>query len=98
MSYRHPRYRNQKTLLTPLETMAIGMGILVCTPIVLVLIATVVNSAPITRKGPFCPIGYYKTSAYCTPLNPKTPPAIPRTTKNCPINTYTQSDYCISRK
>ena len=53
------------------------------------------KSGPITRKGAFCPIGYYRTSAYCLPLKATTPPAVPRTTKNCPIGTYTQTDYCL---
>ena len=54
------------------------------------------NSAPLTRKGQFCPVGYYRTSAYCMSLQPTTPPAVPRTTENCPLGTYTQSNYCVS--
>jgi len=96
VSYRHPRYHNQKTLLTPLETMAIGMGVLVCTPIVLVLIATAVNSAPIVRKGQFCPVHYYRTGEYCTPTKSTTPSAVRIIDETCPIGTYTQSDYCVT--
>ncbi len=95
MSYRHPRYHNQKTLLTPCETMAVFFG-LIGLAVGALAIAGAVNSAPLTRKGQFCPIGYYRASAYCMPLQPTTPPAVPRTTENCPLGTYTQSNYCVS--
>jgi hypothetical protein len=64
MSYRHPRYRNQKTLLTPCETMAVFFG-LIGLAIGALAIAGAANSAP-------------------------------RTTENCPLGTYTQSNYCVS--
>ena len=64
--------------------------------IALIAGAIAAESAPITRNGQFCPVGYYKASAYCMPLKPTTPAAVPRTTKNCPIGTYTQSDYCVT--
>ena len=35
-------------------------------------------------------------AANSAPSKSTTPPAVPRTTKNCPIGTYTQSDYCVS--
>ena len=68
-------------------------------PALVIILGTLVQdakSAPITRNGQFCPVGYYKASAYCMPLKPTTPAAVPRTTKNRPIGTYTQSDYCVT--
>ena len=64
--------------------------------IALITGAIAAESAPLTRKGQFCPVGYYRTSAYCMPFQPTTPPAVPRTTENCPLGTYTQSNYCVS--
>ena len=96
MSYRHPRYHNNQTWAEQLHSVAvcllIGFGI----PGAILIIAGAANSAPLTRKGQFCPVGYYRTSAYCMPLQPTTPPAVPRTTENCPLGTYTQSNYCVS--
>jgi len=94
VSYRHPRYHSQRTL--SLEAAAIILGMFFMAPIMLLLIVTAVNSAPLTKKGSFCPIGYYRASSYCMPLQSTTPPAVPRTTENCPLGTYTQSDYCVT--
>ena len=96
MSYRHPRYHNQKTLLEPYQAMALALFVLIPLPLAILFIAGAANSAPISRNGEFCPIGYYRASAYCMPLKSTTPSALPRTTENCPIGTYTQSDYCIN--
>ena len=96
MSYRHPRYHNQKTLLEPYEAMALALFVLIPLPLAILFIAGAANSAPISRNGEFCPIGYYRASAYCMPLKATAPTALPRTTENCPIGTYTQSDYCIN--
>lgn len=96
MSYRHPRYHNQKTLLEPYQAMALALFVLIPLPLAIAFIAGAANSAPLTRKGQFCPVGYYRTSAYCMPFQPTTPPAVPRTTENCPLGTYTQSNYCVS--
>ena len=91
------RYRNHKSLMEEdgwewlIWPYAIG-GI----TLMITLIAGAANSAPISRNGEFCPIGYYRASAYCMPLKDTTPTALPRTTENCPIGTYTQSDYCIN--
>ena len=90
------RYRNHKALYEmdgwewTIWPYAIG-GI----TLMITLIAGAANSAPITRSSEFCPIGYYRASAYCLPFDFDTPPALPRTTKTCPTGTYTQSDYCI---
>ena len=91
------RYRNYKALyeedgwewtIWPYSIAMLAATIAIC--------AGAANSAPITRNGEFCPIGYYRASAYCMPLKATTPTALPRTTENCPIGTYTQSDYCIN--
>ena len=94
--YRRHRYYNQKTLLAPHEAMGLAFFVLVPLPLAILWIAGAANSAPITRNGQFCPVGYYKASAYCMPLKSTTPAAVPRTTKKCPIGTYTQSDYCVT--
>ena len=90
------RYRNQETLLAPHAAVGLAFFVLVPLPLAILWIAGAANSAPITRNGQFCPIGYYRASAYCVPLKSTTPAAVSRTTKNCPIGTYTQSDYCVT--
>ena len=95
MSYRHPRYHPAPECPTFVYAVLVAALSL---PAVVIILGTAIraaNSAPITRNGEFCPVGYYRTSAYCMPLQSTTPPAVPRTTKNCPIGTYTQSDYCV---
>lgn len=91
------RYRNHRALyeedgwewtIWPYSIAMLAATIAICTG--------AANSAPIVRKGQFCPISYYRIGEYCAPSKSTTPPAVPRTTKNCPIGTYTQSDYCVS--
>jgi len=94
VSYRHPRYHSQRTL--SLEAAAIILGMFFMAPIMLLLIVTAVNSAPIVRKGQFCPVHYYRTGEYCTPTKSTTPSAVRIIDETCPIGTYTQSDYCIT--
>lgn len=91
------RYRNHKCLMDedgwewtiwPYSIAMLAATIAIC--------AGAANSAPIVRKGQFCPISYYRIGEYCAPSKSTTPPAVSRTTENCPIGTYTQSDYCVS--
>ena len=95
MSYRHPRYHNQKTLLTPCETMGLFFG-LIGLAVGALAIAGAANSAPIVRKGQFCPISYYRIGEYCAPSKSTTPPAVRIIDETCPLGTYTQSNYCVS--
>ena len=60
------------------------------------MFALAAKSAPIERKGNFCPIGYYRMATYCMPFQRTTEQALPRTSKNCPIGSYTQSNYCLT--
>lgn len=46
MSYRHPRYHNQKTLLAPHEAMGVAFFVLVPLPLMILFIAGAANSAP----------------------------------------------------
>ena len=46
MSYRHPRYHNQKTLLEPYQAMALALFVLIPLPLAILFIAGAVNSAP----------------------------------------------------
>ena len=59
-------------------------------------IAGAANSAPIVRKGQFCPMQYYRIGEYCAPSTRKTPSAVRIIDETCPISTYTQSNYCMS--
>ncbi len=59
MSYRHPRYHNQKTLLEPYEAMALALFVLIPLPLALLFIAGAANSAPIDA---------YTQSNYSIPL------------------------------
>ena len=90
------RYRNHKCLMDEdgWEWLIWPYSIAMLAGTIFIM-AGAANSAPLTRKGAFCPIGYYRTSAYCMPLQSTTPPAVPRTTETCPIGTYTQSNYCV---
>ena len=92
MYRRHRYYTNNNPEWLDWTGIVCGFGLFVA----LIAGAIAAESAPLTRKGAFCPVGYYRTSAYCMPLQPTTPPAVPRTTKNCPLGTYTQSNYCVS--
>jgi hypothetical protein len=56
VSYRHPRYHNQKTLLSPLETMVLGLGVLIVLPVTLLLIAGAANSAQTHTVEPSIPL------------------------------------------
>ena len=104
--HRHFSYREPGTLKEELGHSANAAGDLFALtflflgifsiPLIIGAIAQAAKSAPIVRSGEFCPIGYYRASAYCMPLKATTPTALPRTTENCPIGTYTQSDYCIN--
>ena len=65
MSYRHPRYHNQKTLLEPIEAMAVFFG-LIGLAIGALAIAGAANSAtPVPRENNSCPIGSYTRATYC---------------------------------
>ena len=46
MSYRHPRYHNQKTLLEPYQAMGLALFVLIPLPLAILFIAGAVNSAP----------------------------------------------------
>ena len=95
MSYRHPRYHNQKTLLEPIEAMAVFFG-LIGLAIGALAIAGAANSAtPVPRSGKFCPLGYYYTSAYCVPTKTTKTQAFPRENNSCPIGSYTRATYCV---
>ena len=96
MSYRHPRYHNQKTPLEPYEAMALALFVLIPLPLAILFIAGAANSAPIVRKGQFCPISYYRIGEYCAPSKSTTPPAVRIIDETCPLGTYTQSNYCVS--
>ena len=91
------RYRNHKSLMEEdgWEWLIWPYSIAMLAGTIFIM-AGAANSAPITRNGEFCPIGYYRASTYCMPLKSTTPTALPRTTENCPIGTYTQADYCIN--
>ena len=55
MSYRHPRYHNQKTLLEPYEAMGVFFG-LIGLAVVALAIAGAANSAPIHAVEPNTPL------------------------------------------
>ena len=74
----------------------LSLAVWICMPIGLMAMAIAAESAPIPRKGQFCPIDYYRTGEYCIPSKSTTPSAIRTINKTCPIGTYTQSDYCIN--
>ena len=44
VSYRHPRYHNQKTLLEPYQAMALALFVLIPLPLILLSIARAINS------------------------------------------------------
>ncbi len=76
--------------------MALALFVLIPLPLAILFIAGAANSAPIPRKGQFCPVSYYRTGEYCAPSKPTTPSAVRIINEYCPIGTYTQSDYCIN--
>ena len=96
MSYRHPRYHNNQNFGEQISSVIITFGVALGLPLLVLLIASAANSAPIPRKGQFCPIDYYRTGEYCTPSKSTTPTAVRIIDETCPIGTYTQSDYCIN--
>ncbi len=69
-----------------------GFGLFVA----LIAGAITAESAPIVRKGQFCPVHYYRTGEYCAPSKATTPPAVRIIDETCPLGTYTQSNYCVS--
>ena len=94
MSYRHPRYHTQDGPTGVYAVLAFALSL----PAVVIILGTAIkaaNSAPIVRKGQFCPMQYYRIGEYCAPSTRKTPSAVRIVDETCPIGTYTQSDYCI---
>ena len=51
MSYRHPRYHNQKTLLEPYQAMALALFVLIPLPLAILFIAGAANSAPLVHSN-----------------------------------------------
>ena len=49
---------------------------------------------PVTRVGTFCPIGYYRTGPYCSPLPTQKHQAAERLNSTCPLGSYTEGNYC----
>ena len=45
MSYRHPRYHNQKTLLEPYQAIALALFVLIPLPLAILFIAAAAKSA-----------------------------------------------------
>ena len=90
------RYRNHKSLMEEdgWEWLIWPYSIAVLAGTIFIM-AGAANSAPITRNGEFCPIGYYRTSGYCVPLPNTTRQAIPRT-GTCPPTTTRESSYCLT--
>ena len=91
------RYRNYKALyeedgwewtIWPYSIAMLAATIAIC--------AGAANSAPIVRKGQFCPMQYYRIGEYCAPSTRTTPSAVRIIDETCPIGTYTQSNYCMS--
>ena len=106
MYRRHYSYREPGTLKEELGHTAQAAGDLLALtslflgifsiPLIIGAIAGAANSAPIARKGQFCPMQYYRIGEYCAPSTRKTPSAVRIIDETCPIGTYTQSNYCMS--
>jgi hypothetical protein len=56
MSYRHPRYHNQKTLLEPYQAMALALFVLIPLPLAIGFIAGAVNSTQTYTVEPSIPL------------------------------------------
>lgn len=58
-----------------------------------------INSTPIQRSGPSCPIGYYRQGNYCTPSAGvgQQNQAIPKEGSSCPWGWYSAGAYCTRR-
>ena len=91
------RYRNHKSLMEEdgWEWLIWPYSIAMLAGTIFIM-AGAANSAPIARKGQFCPISYYRMGEYCAPSKATTPPAVRIIDETCPLGTYTQSNYCVS--
>jgi len=59
-----------------------------------VLLALLLATTPITRVGPLCPYGYYRSSDYCVPLRSAQTESITRTGTLCPYGWVRSAGYC----
>ena len=90
------RYRNHKCLMDEdgWEWLIWPYSIAMLAGAIFIM-AGAANSAPIVRKGQFCPVSYYRTGEYCAPSKSTTPSAVRIIDETCPLGTYTQSNYCV---
>ena len=92
MYRRHRYYTNNNPEWLDWTGIICGFGLFTA----LIAGAIAAESAPIVRKGQFCPMQYYRIGEYCAPSTRTAPSAVRIVDETCPIGTYTQSNYCMS--
>jgi hypothetical protein len=59
----------------------------------ILLLSTVVHlQMPVVRVG-YCPLGWYRTGAYCLPASKNSPPLVEKRGA-CPLGWSTSGNYC----